>query len=83
MSNVISANEGGFNEGTIETGDIVYMINGTIVDLYNGTSLERILANETADINCSVGNTLEFTCYNPETRDYYTRNVILGFRSFV
>jgi membrane-associated protease RseP (regulator of RpoE activity) len=83
VSHVISANEGGFNEGAIENGDIVYMINGTLVDRYAGTSLEQILANQTANLNCSVGDTLEFTCYDPETRDYYTRNVVLGFRSFV
>ena len=79
---VLSNNEGGFNENNLETGDIVYKINDILVDINNNANLNDILTNKTS-LNCSIGDQLEFTCINKTTGEEYTRNVILGFNSFV
>ncbi len=82
IQNVLSYNEGGFNENNLENGDIVYKINDTIVDINNHASLNDILMNKT-DLKCSIGDHLEFTCIDNKTGEEYIRNVVLGFNSYV
>ncbi|MHA1767456.1 MAG: site-2 protease family protein [Promethearchaeota archaeon] len=82
IKNVLSANEGGFNENNLVSGDIVYKINNTVVDFNNNAQLNDILTNKT-DLKCSIGDELEFFCINGTTGEGYTRNVRLGFNSFV
>ncbi len=79
---VLSYNEGGFNENNLESGDIVYKINGIIVDNNNNASLSHILMNKTS-LKCSIGDQLEFTCINRTNGEEYIKDVTLGFNSFV
>jgi membrane-associated protease RseP (regulator of RpoE activity) len=82
VTNVLSYDEGGFNEFNLEYDDIVYKINNTIVDINNNSNLNDILMNRTG-LNCSIGDHLEFTCINRTTGEEYIRDVTLGFNSFV
>ncbi len=82
IQNVLSINEGGFNENNLENGDIVYKINDTLVDINNNANLNDILMNKT-DLKCSIGDQLVFTCIDNKTGEEYIRNVILGFNSYV
>ncbi|MHA1563469.1 MAG: site-2 protease family protein, partial [Promethearchaeota archaeon] len=82
VTNVLSYNDGGFNENNLENGDIVYKINNTIVDINDNANLNDILMNRTG-LNCSIGDQLEFTCINRSTGEEYIRDVTLGFNSFV
>lgn len=82
VTGVVPAEMGGFNEENLEIGDIVYEINGTTVDSNNAASLTDILSNRTA-LQCSAEDTLLLTCYDPENKSFYEKEVILGFRPFV
>jgi membrane-associated protease RseP (regulator of RpoE activity) len=82
INQVIPLNEGGFNEGNVFPGDIVTAINGTPIDVRNGKDLTAILNNQT-DIECSVGDKLELSVIDANTREATTRNITLGFRAFV
>jgi len=81
IEGVVSTADGGYNEGNIEPGDIVYKINDTIVDVSNGAALEDFVSNRTA-LKCSAGDKLNLTCYNQQG-DQYHREVVLGHRYFV
>lgn len=82
VETVLSAEEGGFNDGNIEIGDIAYSINGTRLDYDQGLTLEAFLANET-DFKFSIGDSMVITCIDPKTRDFYNRTISLGHRAFV
>ncbi len=85
--NVLTTEEGGFNEGNLEYGDVIISIkkqgesDGLYVNLdYNkGIDLTAILNNETR-IKCAVGDNLTFNVYNPISDDINEKNVILGPR---
>lgn len=82
VDTVLSNAQGGFNEGNLKPGDVVIAINGTKVDLNNQADLSSILENKT-DVQCSIGDTLVFTCQDPDTKEEYDRSITLGFRYFV
>lgn len=82
IDQVLPNSQGGYNENNLVPGDIVYQINGTVIDNMQGPTLTQILMNQT-DLQCSPGDHLVFTCYDPETRGYYNRTIVLGVRAFV
>ena len=74
--------EGGYNYNNLIDGDVVVAINGTFIDIDNGVDLDNILINKT-QINCSVGDTLNFTIYKPSSNTYLHKSVILGIYNFI
>ncbi len=82
INEVLSLNEGGYNENNLFPGDIVYSINGTVINNLEGPTLTDILMN-TTELKCSVGDQLMFTCYNSDSYEYYNRSIMLGVRSFI
>ncbi|WP_457556888.1 site-2 protease family protein [Candidatus Harpocratesius sp.] len=86
ITEVVTNNEGGYNEFNLQAGDIVLKVNGTLIDNFEGPTLTQILLNQTADqtgIRCSAGDRLIFECYNSTSHAYYSRTVVLGARSYV
>ncbi|MHA1520499.1 MAG: site-2 protease family protein [Promethearchaeota archaeon] len=82
INEVVPLNEGGYNEDNVFSGDIVYSINGTVINYLEGPTLTDVLMN-TTELECSVGDQLVLTCYDPESHDYYNRSIVLGVRSFI
>ncbi|MFW9951002.1 MAG: site-2 protease family protein, partial [Candidatus Thorarchaeota archaeon] len=88
--NVLSAKEGGFNEGNLEIGDTILSIKkqGEPDDLYvnldysKQIDLTAILNNETR-IGCTIGDNLTFKIYNINTDLTYERDVVLGPRYYL
>ncbi|TFG17015.1 MAG: hypothetical protein EU531_04490 [Promethearchaeota archaeon] len=83
--NVLPTDEGGFNYGTLESGDAIDAIkkDGETADQYvyldelQGVTLSTILDNMTR-IKCSVGDNLTFKVYNPFSNLNLEKNVLLG-----
>jgi len=83
--NVLPSEEGGFNYGTLESGDAIDAIkkDGEPADQYiyldelQGITLSTILDNMTR-IKCSVGDNLTFKMYNPFSNLNLEKNVLLG-----
>ena len=82
---VLTPQDGGFNNGTIEAGDAIIAIknsgdpdaNYLNLDLSQGISLTSILSNSTR-IKFSIGDNLTFKTYNPFSDSYSKKNVTLG-----
>ena len=85
ISNVLPLEEGGFNYGTLESGDAIDAIkkDGEPIHQYiyldelQGITLSVILDNNTR-IKCSVGENLTFKIYNPLSNLYSEKTVLLG-----
>ena len=90
IANVLSTDQGGFNEGKLDNGDAILSIknqgepNNLYINLdYNkGIDLTAILNNETR-IKCEIGNNLTFKVYNTLTDSYAEKNVTLGPRYYL
>jgi membrane-associated protease RseP (regulator of RpoE activity) len=82
ITSVVSYENGGYNENNIAAGDIILEINGTTIDANKNIDLGTILNNETS-IKCSIGDSLELTCYNPDNTETYKRNIHIGAKNFV
>jgi len=84
---VLTPQDGGFNNGTLEAGDAIIAIknsgdpdaNFLNLDLNQGISLTSILSNKTR-IKFSIGDNLTFKAYNPFSESYSKKNVTLGPR---
>ena len=89
-NSVILKEDGGFNEGNLESGDVILAIKkmGTgdeeyvYLDDYAGRSLNNILNNKTT-LQCSIGDNLTFSVYIPSTDTYSEKNVTLAPRYFI
>ncbi len=79
---VLPESEGGFNQHTIQAGDIVLDINGTIPDYENGITLNEILGNKTA-LKVSPGDTLAMNVRPANSKQNITRMITLGHHWFV
>jgi membrane-associated protease RseP (regulator of RpoE activity) len=78
----LTSAEGGYNDGNIFTGDKVLGINDTIINIRKGISLTAILNNKTEGIECSVGDTLNFSVIDSRGIRQ-NRLVILGHHFFL
>ena len=84
---VLPAQEGGFNQGTLEPMDAIVAIKNSedpntdflFLDLNQGNSLTSVLSNTTR-VKFSIGDNLTFVTYNPLTDIYSRKNVTLGPR---
>jgi len=84
---VLTPQDGGFNNGTLEAGDAIIAIKNSAdpdanflnLDLNQGISLTSILSNSTI-IKFSVGDNLTFKTYNPFSDSSSKKNVTLGPR---
>ncbi len=84
---VLTPQDGGFNNGTLEAGDAIIAIknsgepdaNFLNLDLNQGISLTSVLSNNTR-IKFSIGDNLTFKTYNPFSESYSKKNVTLGPR---
>jgi membrane-associated protease RseP (regulator of RpoE activity) len=84
---VLTAEEGGFNEGNLKYGDVIISIKKqgetdlqyVSLDYNRGIDLTAILNNETR-IKCAVGDNLTLKVYNPVSDGINEKNVILGPR---
>jgi len=75
--------EGGFNANNLVAGEVCVAINGTSINLdQNANILNDILTNKT-DLRCKPGDTLIFKLYQPTTRTFVNREVLLGPRNFI
>lgn len=87
VNTVLTPQDGGFNNGTLEAGDAIIAIknsgdpdaNFLNLDLNQGISLTSILSNSTR-IKFSIGDNLTFKTYNPFSDSYTKKNVTLGPR---
>jgi membrane-associated protease RseP (regulator of RpoE activity) len=87
LYSVLTPQDGGFNNGTLEAGDAIIAIknsgdpdaNFLNLDLNQGISLTSILSNNTR-IKFSIGDNLTFKTYNPLSESYSKKNVTLGPR---
>ena len=82
LNSVLSTADGGFNENLLHPGDILYQINGTTIDANSDNTLSNILNNQTS-LKINFGDDLEFNCYNPDSKEFYSVVGKAGFRSYV
>ncbi|MHA1338645.1 MAG: site-2 protease family protein [Promethearchaeota archaeon] len=81
IAEVIPSIEGGFNEGNVLEGDIIFEINNTKIDLTKGIDLTAVLNNET-NIKCFIGDTLLFKGID-KNGNKIVRNITLGPHYFI
>lgn len=85
--NVLTTEEGGFNDGVLEYGDAIDAIkkqgqsddNYMYLDQLQNINIDTILGNKTS-LKCSVGENLTFKVYNPFSDTQLEKNIILGPR---
>ncbi|OLS13848.1 MAG: membrane-associated Zn-dependent protease [Promethearchaeota archaeon CR_4] len=83
IQHVSTTAEGGFNENNLVAGEVCVAINDTAVNLdLNPTQLNDILTNKT-ELRCEPNDTLIFHLYQPTTKTYVNRTVVLGPRNFL
>ena len=84
---VLTPQDGGFNYGTLESGDAIVAIKHQNdpdnqflnLDLNQGISLTSILSNSTR-VKFAIGENLTFNIYNPSSDSYSEKNVTVGPR---
>ncbi len=81
VENVVSQNEGGFNEGNLFPNDVVAQINGTQIQEEKNIALDTIMNNGT-DLQVSPGDYLILTCFKKNSLETYEREIQLGHRWF-
>ncbi|MCP4764606.1 MAG: hypothetical protein GY870_22720, partial [archaeon] len=85
VESVLTAPNGGYNEGNLFAGDVVLRIsdeNGYAdLNYQNGTTLTSVLQNET-DVKCTPGDLLNFMVID-ENGTEQIRNITLGYHFFV
>jgi membrane-associated protease RseP (regulator of RpoE activity) len=87
INNVLTPQEGGFNYGNLESGDVIVAIKHQNdpdnqflnLDLSQDISLTSILSNSTG-VKFGIGENLTFSTYNPSSDSYSKKNVIVGPR---
>jgi membrane-associated protease RseP (regulator of RpoE activity) len=87
INNVLTPQEGGFNYGNLESGDVIVAIKHQNdpdnqflnLDLSQDISLTSILSNSTS-VKFAIGENLTFSTYNPSSDSYSKKNVIVGPR---
>lgn len=82
IQSVLSTADGGFNANTLVPGEVCTAINGTAINLDSSPTLNDVLMNKTS-LRCSVGDFLDFTMYQPDTKAIVHRMVVLGPRNFI
>lgn len=82
VTTVLSAQQGGYNENTLEKGDVIYAVGGVPINRDTGDDLTSILSNETGT-QFSAGQTTNLTVYDPATRQYANKTIYLGPRTFL
>ncbi|MHA1349325.1 MAG: site-2 protease family protein [Promethearchaeota archaeon] len=84
---VLTPQDGGFNYGNLESGDVIVAIKRQSdpdnqflnLDLNQDISLTSILSNSTR-IKFTIGENLTFNIYNPSSDSYSEKNVTVGPR---
>jgi membrane-associated protease RseP (regulator of RpoE activity) len=84
---VLTPQDGGFNYGNLESGDVIVAIKHQSdpdnqflnLDLNQDISLTSILSNSTR-IKFTIGENLTFNIYNPSSDSYSEKNVTVGPR---
>ena len=87
VNNVLTPQQGGFNYGTLASGDAIIAIKEQgqpdsqyiYLDEYKGINLGTILNNET-DLKTTVGENLTLKIYNPYSDSNSVKNITLGPR---
>ncbi|MFX1258653.1 MAG: site-2 protease family protein, partial [Promethearchaeota archaeon] len=86
VDTVLKEEQGGFNDGNLSPGDVIVAVKKIgdddddyiNLDAEKGVTLFEVLNNETRDIECSVGDELILKIYNPTTKKYKEKEIILG-----
>jgi len=87
INSVLTPQEGGFNYGNLESGDVIVAIKHQNdpdsqflnLDLSQDISLTSILSNSTS-VKFAIGENLTFNTYNPSSDSYSKKNVTVGPR---
>jgi membrane-associated protease RseP (regulator of RpoE activity) len=87
---VVGEVDGGFNEGKLNSGDVIVAIknqgtpdeNYVTLDNYAGRTLSNILNNGTS-LKSTIGDNLSFRIYVPSTDSFTVKNVTLGPRYYL
>ncbi|TES96840.1 MAG: hypothetical protein E3J90_07610 [Promethearchaeota archaeon] len=87
INSVLTPQEGGFNYGNLESGDVIVAIKRQNdpdsqflnLDLSQDISLTSILSNST-NVKFAIGENLTFSTYNPSSDSYSKKNVTVGPR---
>ncbi len=83
---VYTEEEGGFNYGNINNGDVIEALKKTgtsdfiYIDGDQNITLHNLLYNRTSEIVCTVGDTLTLRIYIPSTNEFTEKGVTLGPR---
>jgi len=87
INSVLTPQDGGFNYGNLESGDVIVAIKRQndpdnqflYLDLSQDINLTSILSNSTR-IKFTIGENLTFNTYNPSSDSYSKKNVTVGPR---
>ncbi|MHA1508103.1 MAG: site-2 protease family protein [Promethearchaeota archaeon] len=87
FNRVLTPQDGGFNYGNLESGDVIIAIKHQNdpdsqflnLDLSQDISLTSILSNSTS-VKFAIGENLTFSTYNPSSDSYSKKNVTVGPR---
>ncbi len=87
INSVLTPQDGGFNYGNLESGDVIVAIKHQNdpdsqflnLDLSQEIGLTSILGNSTK-VKFAIGENLTFSTYNPSSDSYSKKNVTVGLR---
>ncbi|MHA1733850.1 MAG: site-2 protease family protein [Promethearchaeota archaeon] len=82
ITRVLTGAEGGYNEGVVQTGEVILAVGGVAVDRDSGVDLPSILSNQTG-AKFTPGTTTNLTLFSPSTGETFNKTVTLGPRTFL